>query len=155
MDKGNFLLGHRIDIFEEINALWLITTSLSDRSDSLHMTARYSGAGSFKTVCKRRHHRHAQITHKFQQMAAGRTAENTVFMLHADNIRLADIEELRRGAVIAQFVLVDLKTHFFRIGYPSGLSFMAAAQQLISGASADRPSTRSVVKVAIPHWRGR
>jgi hypothetical protein len=48
-------------------------------------------------------------------MAAGGTAEKTVFMLHADNIRLADIEELRRHAVVAQFVLVDLKAHFIRI----------------------------------------
>ena len=32
---------------------------------------------------------------------------------------------------------------------------MTAAQQLISGASADSASTRSVVKVAMPHWRGK
>ena len=54
-------------------------------------------------------------------MAAGRTAEKTVFMLHADNIRLTDIEKLRRDAVIAQFVLVDLKAHFFRVCISLGL----------------------------------
>ena len=46
-------------------------------------------------------------------MAADRAAENTIFILHADNIRLTDIEELRRHAVIAQFILVDLKANFF------------------------------------------
>ena len=62
-------------------------------------------------------------------MAAGRTAEKTVFVLYADNIRLTDIEKLRCDTVVGQPVLVDLKRTFSGYGYPSGLSFMATTQQ--------------------------
>jgi hypothetical protein len=42
-------------------------------------------------------------------MTAGRTAEYAIFMLHADNIRLTDIEKLRGDTIIGPLVLVDLK----------------------------------------------
>ena len=59
--------------------------------------------------------RHAKLSEKSQKMAAGRAAENSVFMLHADNINLADVEKLRGHPVIGKFVLIDLKSHSFRI----------------------------------------
>ena len=115
MDEDDFLFGYRVDILEEVGGLPAHDDQFIGQIGQFGHDGTIFRRGIIQYRVQGRHHRHAQITQQFQQMTAGRPTENTVFMLHADDIRLIDIEKLRRGAVIAQLVLIDLETYLLRI----------------------------------------
>jgi hypothetical protein len=48
-------------------------------------------------------------------MTARRPAENAKLMLDAENVHVADVQEIRRAQVRWQILLRDLKAHFRRI----------------------------------------
>ena len=68
------------------------------RSDSVaisSITARWSGFGSRRTVCKRRHEWHLQAPQKLQNMCACRASKNSILVLQADQI---DLLKFRKSA---------------------------------------------------------
>ena len=48
-------------------------------------------------------------------MAAGRSAENAELVLQADDIHIADVQEVRGPQVGRQVLLFDLEANYFRI----------------------------------------
>ena len=115
MDEDDFLFGYRVNILEEVGGLPAHNDQFIGQIGQFGHDGTIFRRGIIQYRVQGRHHRHAQITQQFQQMTAGRPTENTVFVLHADDIRLIDIEKLRRGAVIAQLVLIDLETYVVRV----------------------------------------
>ncbi len=115
MDEYNLLFGHAVDIRQKIERLVAHDHQPVRQLGQRAHDAQIFGFGIFQHRVERRHHRHAQIPQEFQQMTAGRAAVYAVFMLDADNIGAADIDELRHDAVVAQFRLVDLEAYLFRI----------------------------------------
>jgi hypothetical protein len=118
--KSDFILGHGIDFLEEDGCLMAHHDQLVGQLGQPAHDVTIIRGGVLQHRMQRGHHRHAQIPQQFQQVAAGRTAEKSVFMLNADNVRLTDIEKLRRHAVVAQFVLTDLEAYLIGIKVPFG-----------------------------------
>ena len=59
--------------------------------------------------------RHAQLAQQRQHVAAGRPAEDPELVLHADDVHVADVEEVRRALVGRQVLLLDLEANHVRI----------------------------------------
>ena len=59
--------------------------------------------------------RHAQFAQQRQHVAAGRPAENPELVLQADDVGMADVEEIRRPQIGGQVLLLDFEAHFRRI----------------------------------------
>ena len=55
---------------------------------------------------------HAQFAQQRQQMAAGRPAENPELMLQADDVHVADVEEIRRALVGRPVLLLDFEADY-------------------------------------------
>ena len=64
---------------------------------------------------QRRDDRHSQVAQQSDDMAAGRTAEDSVFVLETDDIGIGEIEEIGRPQVRVDLLFLDLKPHFGRI----------------------------------------
>src|SRR5437763_11762715 len=64
--------------------------------------------------------RHSQFAQKGQYVTAGGPAENTELVLQADNIHVADIEEVRGAQVGGQILLFNLEANHFRIFVATG-----------------------------------
>jgi hypothetical protein len=60
-------------------------------------------------------HGHLQATQKFQDVAAGRSAENSVLMLQANQVNIAEIQEIRGLAIGSQFILRKFEANSGRI----------------------------------------
>ena len=48
-------------------------------------------------------------------MTAGRAAENAELVLQADNVHIADVEEVRRAQIGRQVLLLNLETNHVRV----------------------------------------
>src|SRR5208282_1594699 len=66
--------------------------------------------------------RHLKAAQEFQDVSARWSAENSIFVLHANQINIAKIEEIRGLAIRSQFILGKLEANprgiavtFFRI----------------------------------------
>ena len=53
--------------------------------------------------------RHPQVAQQSEDVAAGRAAENAVLVLQADNVGVAEVEEVGRPAIRVQVLLVELE----------------------------------------------
>ena len=116
MDKSNFFFRHSVDFFKKIYRLSAHDDQfVGQGSQRAHDFTIFRGR-IFQNRMQRCHYRHAKLPEKLQQMAAGWAAENAVFMLHADNISLTDIEKLRSDTVVGQCILVYLEADLLRIG---------------------------------------
>ena len=58
---------------------------------------------------------HSQFAQQRQNVAAGRPAENAELVLQADDVHVADVEEIRRAQIGRQVLLLDLEANHFRI----------------------------------------
>jgi hypothetical protein len=65
---------------------------------------------------QRGHHRHAQLAQERQNVTAGRTAEDAVFVLQADEIHIVAVQEIRGPPVRGWVILHQLEAHARRIG---------------------------------------
>ena len=73
------------------------------------------GAGVLEDGVQRCDDRHAQIAQQPNDVAAGRTAEDAVFVLKADDIRVSEIEEIGRTQVGVDLLLLDFEPNFRRV----------------------------------------
>ena len=73
------------------------------------------GVGLAQDGVQRGDHRHLQLAQQRQHMAAGRPAENPELVLQADDVDVADVEEVRRALVGGQVLFLDLEANFRRI----------------------------------------
>ena len=64
---------------------------------------------------QRRDDRHFETRQEFDDVAAGLTAENPIFMLQGDNIEPCAVQEFGRLDILADGFFVNLKTHSRRI----------------------------------------
>ena len=64
---------------------------------------------------KRGDDRHSQFAQKRQNVTAGRPAENAELVLQADDVHVADVEEVRRAQIGRQILLLNLEANHFRI----------------------------------------
>ena len=62
--------------------------------------------------------RHLQFADQRQQMAAGRPAVNAKLVLNADNVHVADVDEVRRALVGREILFFYLETHHAGILVP-------------------------------------
>jgi len=60
---------------------------------------------------QRGHDGHPQFAQQRQQMTAGRPAVDPELVLHAHQVRVADVQKLRRALVGGQVLLLDLKAN--------------------------------------------
>src|SRR5579871_3422231 len=60
-------------------------------------------------------HRHPQFAQERQNVTTGGPAENTELMLQADDVYVADVEEICGTQIGRQILLLNLEVHYFRI----------------------------------------
>ena len=89
-------------------------------------------------------------------MSARLAAKNSVLVLHRHHVDVIDVQEVGRAPIRREVALRDLEANSRRIGVlPSAGSFIARTNKSSSGNAFASASARSVVNVAMPHWRGR
>ena len=64
---------------------------------------------------QRRDDRHPQVAQQPDDVAAGRTAEDAVFVLEADDVGVGEIEEIGRPQVRVDLLLLDFEPHLRRV----------------------------------------
>src|SRR5712691_3609377 len=64
---------------------------------------------------KRCDDRHSQFPQECQNVTTGRPTENTEFVLQADDIHIANVEEVRRTQIGRQVLLLNLEANHFRV----------------------------------------
>ena len=64
---------------------------------------------------QRRDHRHSQFAQERQDVTAGRPAENAELVLQADDVHVADVEEVRGAQIGRQVLLFNLEAHHIRV----------------------------------------
>ncbi len=64
---------------------------------------------------QRRDDRHFQFPQHGQHVAAGRPAKNPELVLHADDVHIADIQEVRRALIRRQVLFLNLEAHRRRV----------------------------------------
>ena len=102
------------------------------------------------------HDRHAEFPQQLQDVAAGWPAENSVFVLHAYQIDIGEIEELgctfdRTAAPLRSARIERAPDSCIRTPDHSPAVQISRSVPY----SVETASHKSVVKVAIPHCRGR
>ena len=103
---------------------------------------------------QRRHHRHPHFLEQRQQMAARRPAVDAELMLHAEHVRVVEVQKIRRAPVGIEILLQQLEAHPRRIVVALRPVIHRADKTFRSGAAAATASHRSVVNVAMPQRRG-
>ena len=73
------------------------------------------GAGILEDGVQGGDDRHAQVAQQTDDMAAGRTAEDAVLVLEADDIGIGEIEEIGRSQVGVELLLLDFEADFGRV----------------------------------------
>ena len=76
------------------------------------------GAGVLEDGVQRRDDRHPQVAQQPYDVAAGRTAEDAVLVLEADDIGVGEIEEIGRPQVGVDLLLLDFEPNFRRVVVP-------------------------------------
>ena len=59
--------------------------------------------------------RHSQFAQERQDVTAGGPAENAELVLQADDIHVADVEEVRGAQIGRQVLLLNLEANHFRV----------------------------------------
>ncbi len=90
---------------------WLITIRRSESSASSTITRSWSGFGFTQHGVQRSHDRHAETPQQFQDMATSRPTENSVFVLHAYQIDIGEIEELGCALIGRQLLFRQLEAN--------------------------------------------
>src|SRR5262249_42135783 len=62
-----------------------------------------------------RDYRHPQVPQKAKDVAAGRASEDAELVLQAEDIRVAEVQEVCRPHVRVEVLLIDLESHLWRI----------------------------------------
>ena len=101
------------------------------------------------------HHWHLQAAQQMQDMASGRTAEDSIFVLQAHHVDIVEVQEFRGFLIRRHVVLRQRPSHPRGIVVPLFRVVHRQRQQRAVPYSAEMASHRSVVNVAIPQWRGR
>ncbi len=127
----------------------------SGKREQFAHDAALIGPGFAQDGMQRGDDRHLQIAQQGQDVTTGRSAEDSELVLKADDVNVADVEEIG-GAQIGRLVLLfDFEAHHFRI-IIAALDVVDGDREALAlrvrGAIA---ASRSVVNVAMPHLRGR
>ena len=88
-------------------------------------------------------------------MPAGGPAENAELVLQADDVHVADVEEIRGAQIGRQVLLLNLEANHFRILVAALMSLTDTREHWLWGCAAATAASRSEVNVAMPHLRGR
>src|SRR5260370_2882420 len=64
---------------------------------------------------KRRDDRHSQFAQECQDLTTGRPAENTELVLQADDVHVANVEEVRGTQIGRKVLLLNLETNHLRV----------------------------------------
>jgi hypothetical protein len=59
--------------------------------------------------------RHSQFAQERQDVTAGGPAENAELVLQADDVHVADVEEVRRTQIGRQVLLLNLEANYVRV----------------------------------------
>ena len=99
---------------------------------------------------------HFQFANQRQHMAAGGPAVNPKLVLNANDVHVADVDEVRRALVGRKILLFDFETDYAGILVAFLDVIDRHREALALGVySAATAVSRSDVKVAMPHLRGR
>src|SRR6266542_3252477 len=106
---------------------------------------------------KRGHDRHFEARQQLDDISAGLTAENSVFVLEGNNVEFPIVEKLGCLAVVADRLVVNLETHSpgivvgaarIRHGDDAGLEIRAScgdSPMKIMGKGGDSATAREVI----------
>ena len=97
----------------------MVTRRSESRAISF-ITRRWVAVGSVRIVCSVVTTGIFTSRKNFEDVLAAVAAVDAVLVLHAENLYLVGVEEVRRVMVGALFLLSDLKAHAVRVGVPLG-----------------------------------
>ena len=92
-----------------------MTTSRVESEINSCITRRWSAFGSLQNRMQRGDHGHSQFAQERQDVTAGRPAENAELVLQADDVHIADVEEVGGAQIGRQVLLLNLEADHFRI----------------------------------------
>ena len=104
---------------------------------------------------QRRDDRHGQPRKQRHDVAAGFTAENTEFMLEGNGVEPARIQKAGRADIILYPFIPDLMADGGRIAVDVTVDRSSPRCRFPRRVRAAIACCKSVVKVAIPQWRGQ
>ena len=113
------------------------------------------GAGLTQNGMQRGDDRHSQFAQERQNVAAGRSAENAELVLQADNVDIADVQEIGGAQIGGQVLLLNLEANHFRIIVAAWNVIDGDREAWLWGCAPATAASRSVVNVAMPHLRGK
>ena len=132
-----------------------MTTRRVERRDQLLHHAPLVGVRLAQDGVERGDDRHSQLAQQRQHVAAGGPAEDPELVLHADDVHVADVEEVRRALVGRQILLLDLEANDVRIVVAALDVVDRHRETLALRMLAATAVSRSDVNVAMPHLRGK
>ena len=114
-DDFDLVVRHLIDAAQQLAALFGHHDDLRRRLDDAlqHRALRRRRLGQHGV--ERRHHRHGEARQQRQDVGAGFAAENSEFVLQADDVEPAAVQEIRGARVLFEFAVLDLQSDRRRI----------------------------------------
>ena len=94
---------------------WLMTMRRSESSAISSMTITLVRIRLAKDRVQSGHDRHLQAAQQMQDVAAGRTAEDSILVLQADHVDIVEVQELSGFFIRSQVVLGERPSHPRRI----------------------------------------
>ena len=92
-----------------------MTTSRVESAINPSITRRWSALRLLQNGMKRGDDGHPQFAQERQDVAAGRPAENAELVLQADDVHVADIEEVRGAQIGRQVLLLNFEANHLRV----------------------------------------
>ena len=114
-DERNLLLRIAVDLQEHAPGPFGHDHDTRRHVDQFAEDAALVGVGFLQHGVQGGDDRHARAPQKPEQVAAGRTAEDAEFMLHAKRVDVGEIEKVGRADIRSHVRLGDLETNIIRI----------------------------------------
>ena len=105
------------------------------RDQPLH-DAPLVGSRLAQNGMQRGDNRHSQFAQECQDVTAGRPAENAELVLQADDVHVADVEEVRGAQIGRQVLLLNLEANHFRVLVAALMSLTDTAKHWLCGCAA-------------------
>ena len=90
---------------------WLMTMRRSESSAISSMTMQLVRVGLAQNRVQRGHHGHLQAAQQMQNMASGRTAEDSILVLQAHHVDIVEVQEFSRFLIRLHVVLGERPSH--------------------------------------------
>ena len=114
-DQIDLRFGNAVNLDEELAGMLGHDHDTRGELDKLHENPPLMDVRVFEHGVKGGDNRHSQVADQAQDVAAGHSAIDPIFVLQTDEIRVGEVKKIGRAEIAGQVLLVDFKAYFRRI----------------------------------------